>query len=99
MPPLMHLLPNARPNGLSAGVGKPSLWSVGVGLSLSLSCASLLLGGTLVPFLTMIVTLAVIGFMALLASRKLGGQTGDILGATQQLCEVALLLTFSALQT
>jgi adenosylcobinamide-GDP ribazoletransferase len=30
--------------------------------------------------------------VGLLASSKIGGQTGDVLGATQQLCELAVLI-------
>lgn len=34
--------------------------------------------------------------IALLARRQLGGQTGDVLGATQQTAEIAMLLAFAA---
>ena len=41
-------------------------------------------------------TLAVTLWLAYSALRRIGGQTGDILGATQQLAEVACLTVLSA---
>ncbi|MEO0678546.1 MAG: adenosylcobinamide-GDP ribazoletransferase, partial [Pseudomonadota bacterium] len=37
------------------------------------------------------------GLVALVARAKIGGQTGDILGAAQQVCEIAALVTLAAL--
>jgi adenosylcobinamide-GDP ribazoletransferase len=34
--------------------------------------------------------------LAALAQQQIGGQTGDVLGATEQVCEVAVLLTLAA---
>jgi adenosylcobinamide-GDP ribazoletransferase len=48
--------------------------------------------------LALIVAIAVTGLCcAAIAQRKIGGQTGDILGATQQLTELAALATLTAL--
>ena len=41
-------------------------------------------------------SLAVIG-LAGLAKAKIGGQTGDVLGAAQQLAEIAALIVFASL--
>jgi adenosylcobinamide-GDP ribazoletransferase len=41
----------------------------------------------------LVVAAFAIAALALIAWRKLGGQTGDVLGAGQQIAEVALLLT------
>jgi adenosylcobinamide-GDP ribazoletransferase len=38
----------------------------------------------------------VTGAIALIARAKIGGQTGDILGATQQLAEIAVLVSLLA---
>jgi adenosylcobinamide-GDP ribazoletransferase len=38
----------------------------------------------------------VVGVLALVAQAKIGGQTGDILGAAQQLAEIAFLLALTA---
>ena len=34
--------------------------------------------------------------LALLARRQIGGYSGDVLGALQQICEIAILLTILA---
>ncbi len=89
------LLPAARPGGLAARTGRPG-------------GATLATGGALAGLLVLVATgpagLAVLAAAALaglgasaLARAKIGGQTGDILGATQQLAEVAGLLTLAAL--
>lgn len=89
---MMSNLPNARANGLSQSVGKPSietaLLALIVGLSLSLVFSgplAMLHGAVLVACLTML--------LAYTAKQKIGGQTGDILGASQQIAEVTLLAT------
>ena len=44
-------------------------------------------------YLGLVIVAAVIAVLwAMIARAKIGGQTGDILGATQQLVEVALLI-------
>ncbi|HCQ64218.1 MAG TPA: adenosylcobinamide-GDP ribazoletransferase, partial [Rhodobacteraceae bacterium] len=35
--------------------------------------------------------------LAALALKKIGGQTGDVLGAGQQLCEIAVLTALASL--
>ncbi|MES2548928.1 MAG: adenosylcobinamide-GDP ribazoletransferase, partial [Pseudomonadota bacterium] len=56
--------------------------------------AVVLTGWTAVPLVFATLTAALL--LAFLALRKIGGQTGDILGATQQLAEVACLSVLSA---
>nr|WP_174840274.1 MULTISPECIES: adenosylcobinamide-GDP ribazoletransferase [unclassified Ruegeria] len=95
MPVLMHFLPNARKSGLSQSVGRPPASSVGLGLFLAVSLAGLVLGaGAILPVLLSCGTAFAV---AMIAKAKIGGQTGDILGATQQLTEVTVLLTLVAL--
>ncbi|MDA7966684.1 adenosylcobinamide-GDP ribazoletransferase [Ruegeria sp.] len=95
MPPLMWALPNARKSGLSHSVGAPQGLAVVTGLAVALVLSLVLLGASaLVPaFWAMIAACCV----ATLAKRKIGGQTGDILGATQSLSEIAFLLALAAL--
>ena len=91
LPLLMRALPPARPGGLAASVGVPS----------SLSSIAALVLGTAATFwglgdrqgLVGIVA-AAIGMVAVgaLARRQLGGYTGDVLGAAQQVGEIVLLL-------
>ncbi|EBA16605.1 cobalamin 5'-phosphate synthase [Roseobacter sp. SK209-2-6] len=95
MPLLMAALPNARQSGLSQSVGRPE-WRAGlVGLGLALTFSVPLLGASGAVVL-LIMALAAIS-LAQLARNKIGGQTGDVLGACQQLCELVGLLALVAL--
>lgn len=97
MPALMHTLPHARQNGLARSVGRPETASVVAGCAIALGIAVLCLGDEAIAPIVM-VTATAMG-VAALARRKIGGQTGDVLGATQQLCEVTALLTLTATLT
>ncbi len=94
MPVLMAALPNARNSGLSHSVGGPNARTVAVGLGVAVACAMFLLGtGAVVPSL---IAALIVAALALLAKAKINGQTGDILGATQQLAELAFLTATAA---
>jgi adenosylcobinamide-GDP ribazoletransferase len=91
---VMALLPNARGEGLSHLTGRPSGATAMVALVIAVAIAAALTGWTAVPL-----TFAALGaaiLLAFVALRKIGGQTGDILGASQQLAEVACLAVLSA---
>ncbi len=97
MPVLMTQLPHARDDGLSHSVGRPkaaAAWgSAGIGVLATL----VLMGGAGVSA-SLIVGLLVF-IIGTIARAKIAGQTGDILGATQQLAEtVVLLVAVAALQ-
>ncbi|MBX2854159.1 MAG: adenosylcobinamide-GDP ribazoletransferase [Rhodobacteraceae bacterium] len=90
---LMWSLPPARADGLSALVGRPNdqsaLIAVAIGLGLTLFLGVAIAGfGALAAILAGAVAVWVIGQ---LAARRIGGQTGDVLGAAQQACEVTML--------
>lgn len=94
---LMTVLPNARGSGLSASVGAPPAWAAGVAVALSLGLALLLAGPTGLA-MALAVALVCLG-LAVVAKAKIGGQTGDVLGAGQQLAEIiGLVIATSALQ-
>ena len=94
MPVLMTALPNARQSGLSHSVGTPNEMTVTLSLGLAI-VIGLLLAGT--QFLLPAICAAVVIFgLGLLAKKKIGGQTGDILGASQQLAEITFLIAISA---
>lgn len=95
MPPLMAGLPNARGSGLSHSVGAPPPLAVAAGLGLAFVLSLALLGWT--ALLPVVCALAATVGLAIIAKAKIGGQTGDILGASQQLSEVAFLLAVAAL--
>jgi adenosylcobinamide-GDP ribazoletransferase len=91
----MVLLAPARPGGASAAVGRPSKASVGIagGIGLALALLGLpaglpLAGLVLMPLLALTASLVLIG----IARAKIGGQTGDVIGACQQIAEIAALL-------
>ncbi|WP_299687405.1 adenosylcobinamide-GDP ribazoletransferase [uncultured Tateyamaria sp.] len=95
MPPLMLALPHARADGLSKRVGKPGMPPVAAAGAIAVVVALVLTGGSGLVALALAAGTAT--GMAALARRKIGGQTGDILGATQMVVEIAVLLTFVAL--
>jgi adenosylcobinamide-GDP ribazoletransferase len=86
----MHNLPPARSDGLSASAGTVTNNIALVGAVIG--AASLLLLGA-AGAISAAILLAVI-FLALraLCLRQIGGQTGDTVGALQQLAEIAVLL-------
>ena len=89
-------LPPARPDGLAAASGQPSSRAAAVALFLGL--AAVFAGLALLPASAVLAALvlavaAAIG-TALLAHARIGGHTGDVLGATQQVTLVALLVGF-----
>jgi adenosylcobinamide-GDP ribazoletransferase len=85
----MASLPNARGVGLSASVGAPPFVAVVVALALALGGAMLLVGMLALP---MLVAMAAAGLaVRAVAKVKIGGQTGDVLGASQVLAEVCAL--------
>ena len=94
----MSSLPNARGEGLSDSVGRPPRATAALGLGLALSL-SLVLTGPGAWLASALAASLVALALAALAKAKIGGQTGDILGATQQVTEIAALATFAALAT
>ena len=96
MPPAMLALPRASASGQGAAAGRPVWLDVAVGLILAGLAALLLVG--IVPGMaaTGAVAVAALG-VAALARRRLGGYTGDVLGAIQQVAEIAALLALAAL--
>lgn len=92
---MMALLPNARGTGLSHATGRPSPATALVGLTIAAALAVALTGWVTAAFL-LSATLAMSVWLAISALRRIGGQTGDILGAAQQLADTACLAVLSA---
>ena len=91
---LWTALPNARPDGLAARLGQPDRSAVALGAGLSvllLSSLPVLVGVSQTLLGIALAGLAALAFGAL-ARQKIGGQTGDILGATQVLAEATFLV-------
>lgn len=95
MVPLMARLPNARDTGLSHSVGRPSLTTsrIAEGIAILAALALFQLAG----FWLIGIALVAVVACAAIAKSKISGQTGDVLGATQQVTEIALLLTLAVL--
>ncbi|PBB32101.1 adenosylcobinamide-GDP ribazoletransferase [Mesorhizobium sp. WSM3868] len=90
----MHLLPPARPDGLSADAGSVTAETAVVGAALgAVALLALGLGGAIAAVILLGLLFA--AFRALCLS-QIGGQTGDTIGALQQLGEIAVLLVASA---
>jgi adenosylcobinamide-GDP ribazoletransferase len=92
---LMHALPNARTKGLSQSVGRPARQTMLVAVGVAIVVGFGLTGLAIIP-LALILLLTTL-LIAALARLKIGGQTGDILGASQQVSEIAVLLTLASL--
>jgi adenosylcobinamide-GDP ribazoletransferase len=96
VPAFMHLVAPARSDGLSSGAGQPPFASVVTALLLGI--ASLLLAfGPTGAMVTLLLLLLLALVLARLATRQFGGQTGDVLGALEQVCEAAVLLVAASL--
>ena len=89
----MHLLPPARDDGLSAGAGTVSLEIAVVGAVLGAIPLLLLgLGGAIAALILLGLLFAAFHALCL---NQIGGQTGDTIGALQQVSEIAVLLVAS----
>jgi adenosylcobinamide-GDP ribazoletransferase len=95
LPVAMRTLAPARADGLGATAGRPSPAGAAIAALIGAAIALAALG----PFRGL-VALAIAGFAvaltALLAQRQIGGYTGDVLGAFQQIGEIAMLLVAAA---
>ncbi|HXO19847.1 MAG TPA: adenosylcobinamide-GDP ribazoletransferase, partial [Thermoanaerobaculia bacterium] len=94
--PLAWRLPYARPAG---GLGRPlagrvSGRRVAAGTALAVLIAALALGSSAIPALAAVAAVAVAA--GLFFRARLGGITGDCLGATIQLAELTILLVLAA---
>jgi adenosylcobinamide-GDP ribazoletransferase len=91
LPVLMWLVPPARSDGLSAGAGQPLGGSALISAGLGFIC--LVFGLGFGKAILALLLLALVGLVwGSIATRAVGGQTGDILGALEQTSEIAILL-------
>jgi adenosylcobinamide-GDP ribazoletransferase len=95
LPGFMRLLPPARSDGLAADAGRPSRQSVA--LAVLFGAAALVIGlgiaRTLVASMLLVAAFTIVRRLCL---SQIGGQTGDVAGALEQIGEVAILLTAAA---
>ena len=92
---LMCWLKPARTGGLSASVGRPEPETLVLAAAVALLLALLFTGFAALPAAAIA---ALIGWgVARVALAKIQGQTGDVLGASQQLAEIGILAVLTAL--
>ncbi|MGJ7040190.1 adenosylcobinamide-GDP ribazoletransferase [Shinella sp. BE166] len=92
------LLPPARRDGVAASVGEPDKGATTMALASGILLAALLLlpHGTLLSLvLTLIAAAAAVLVFNRIAMRKIGGHTGDTIGATEQLAEMSVLFALA----
>lgn len=89
----------ARGDGAAQAAGKP----IGAAAWIAFALACALAGALVAPAfglrafaLALVCGLLAAGYMTLIARRHIGGQTGDVAGAAQQLSEIAFLLALAA---
>ncbi|MGJ0396274.1 MAG: adenosylcobinamide-GDP ribazoletransferase [Methylocystis sp.] len=96
--PMLWLAP-ARADGLGARVAAPSreAWIRACVIAAAIGLAPWLAGAGAGPTVVAIVAaFATAALVAKLAKKEIGGYTGDVLGAAQQLAEIAILTALSA---
>ena len=96
LPAFMRFVPPARSDGLSSGAGQPPVQSVAIALGLGIVALGLGFGAS-VMLVGILVLLAIGALLARLAREQIGGHTGDVLGALEQMAEAALLLIAATL--
>ena len=85
---MMAVMPQARSGGLSHSVGRPPVWAAACAAAVAMILAAPV--GLLMGAMALAAASAA-GAVALLAQARIGGQTGDILGASQQMANLAAL--------
>ena len=85
----LRVIPNARETGLAANVGIPQLCSIQIACGLTVLISFLCLGifGLMITIIGILFALPVF----FIAKAKIGGQTGDVLGASQKCAELGTL--------
>ena len=95
MPVAMAIMPNARGDGLAASAGRPHPGRAAASFLVGCLIAALCL-----PWPAAIAITAVAGLASSLllvhAQRQIGGITGDVLGALQQIVEISCLMALVA---
>jgi len=91
LPVFMYFVPPARQEGLSASAGQPPRDGVIAAAVLGIVIVALCLGPAL-AIAALILLVAVIALLAWLSLAQIDGLTGDVLGAVEQISEIAILL-------
>ncbi|SDT05141.1 adenosylcobinamide-GDP ribazoletransferase [Bradyrhizobium canariense] len=95
IPVLAANMPFARDDGLGKSAGRPDLASALMAIVIAVVIALLCLPAKL-ALLEVVVTAAAATAVATLAQRQIGGVTGDVFGAVEQVVETAVLVMLAA---
>lgn len=90
----MATLPHARTDGLSHATGRPAAIIAATACAIALFATILLTGKAALPAILAVAIMTAATMR--IAHGKIGGQTGDVLGATQQITEITALIALSA---
>lgn len=91
LPLVMAMVAPARTDGLSHGAGRPSKPIAGIAFGIGLITLFICLP-VQAAFAAILIAGPLIALVLFWAVRRLGGQTGDVLGALQQMTEIAVLI-------
>lgn len=92
-------LPPARDTGLSASSGRPTLPTGLLATAIAIGIGAILLKSLSVSVLCACVAGVGLVMLGMIAKARIGGQTGDILGASQQIADLMILIALAALLT
>jgi len=95
MPVLMTVLSPARDNGLGKNAGQPKWRHVMLGVAIAIAIVWLL-SGPVVMVSVVVAAMLATALMGGIARWQIGGQTGDVLGATQMVAELFVAIGFVA---
>lgn len=96
---LMRALPPARPDGLARAAGSPEMPALMIALALAVVlfvAATAPTAGPLATLAALALALAALAVLAAQAKAKIGGFTGDVIGAGTLVAEMALLVGLTA---
>jgi adenosylcobinamide-GDP ribazoletransferase len=96
LPIMVIMLPRARQDGLAATAGTPTQATAAIAATVAMLIAIIVLPWKIAIAAALVAALSawVIGMLAM---RQIGGQTGDVLGAAEQVAETAILLLLAVL--
>ena len=96
LPVIMRSLPMARADGLAHGAGKPTSAGMYQSLGLGLLLAAFACGPG-AALVSLVVGVVAAYLVSEIARRQIGGYTGDVLGAAQEVAQLAILINIVAL--
>jgi adenosylcobinamide-GDP ribazoletransferase len=91
LPAFMYLVPPARADGMAYAAGRPTREAALIAGVLGILIVALFLG-PLLALAALILLVAVMVLLAWLSLTQIDGQTGDVLGALEQVGEIVVLL-------